>query len=605
MDRQVGGNRLMAEERGAALVTVVLVTVLLLIAIVAMLSSVSNHTQNVTDVYSETKAYYAAESGIQATINVLRGNTTPLEAFTGTNTEGGAVSQKIDYKRATGLSGSNLSTDTSNYARLSRWIAYNYTPSGRTLPDRVVLSGSPSTYTPNGGMAYSVEIKDPDRTQERLTFSTVFSSPNAGADGKTLTFNGTTSNDRTTVTFNTVSNTSIDFTQTPVSNPTVFSMTVLRSGAGGVGGTSTPSQGFEITYQIGEPRAVTRVMRGSVTLDSTRQQVTVKLNAYAYSIAGSDIHLCLNSGCTSMPTSAGFVLNVPAAGAQTSMTIFGEVTPLEPYRLQLISTGYGPNGAKKKLETIIQKNFFNELTAPTAIAMVGPFSPDFFRPGTSRNVSYCGVPDSDPDLPCTFDPNTNPHAVPPIGVTNQQSLDYLLNNPPQSGYTPPPAQIGAEMPEWLESPTNLDAVVGSLRASSQAAQTYYSGTNPPSFGTSDASGDLWSGVTFCEGNCSLSGDGGGILVVTGTLTLQGNFSFKGMIIVTGSGGVVRQGAGNGEILGNLIVAPYNPSNLSAGFLPPRYDMNGGGIGDFIYSGSSANFNGQTAISDFVQGVAEK
>lgn len=594
--------KFLRNERGAALVTVVMISVLLLIACIAMLSSVSSHTANVTDVTSETKAYYAAESGIQATIHVLRGNTTPIEPFTA-SAELGVASQRITYKRATNPLESNLSSDTSTYSRLSRWIVYNYTPSGRTLPDRVVIGESPSTYTPQNGVAYSVQVNDPDRTRERLKFSTSFTSTTAGADGKTLTFTGATPNDKTTISFETVAGTSVDFTQSAVPNPKMFVMKVAKIG---LGGNSAAAQYFEIKYEITEPRNVIRIMRGTVTLINSSSQVQVKLSSYAYTIAGSDMHLCLNSACTSKPTSAGFVMTVPAAGSEVTDTIYGKITPLEPYRLQLISTGYGPNGAKKKLETMIQKNFFNDLTAPAAVVLIGPPGPGFlWEPGQSKNVSYCGVPDSDPDLPCTFDPNTNPYAVPPIGVTNQTNLNAVISNAPKSGYTPAPAEIGAEMPDWLDSPTSLDAVVGNLRDSSKTAQTYYSGTNPPTFGIYDASMDLWNGVTFCEGNCSLTGIGGGILVVTGTLTLPANFSFKGMILVTGAGGVVRNGAGNIEILGNLIIAPYNPASLSAGFLSPKYDMRGGGIGDFIYSGSSANFNGQTAISDFVQGVSEK
>ncbi len=61
------------QESGAALVTVLMISVLLGIACIAMLSAVGANSRNSTDVLSETKAYYAAESGLQATINVLRG----------------------------------------------------------------------------------------------------------------------------------------------------------------------------------------------------------------------------------------------------------------------------------------------------------------------------------------------------------------------------------------------------------------------------------------------------------------------------------------------------------------------------------------------------
>ena len=59
-------------EKGAALVTVVLISVLLLTACIALLHAVGANSANSADVLSETKAYYAAETGLQATINELR-----------------------------------------------------------------------------------------------------------------------------------------------------------------------------------------------------------------------------------------------------------------------------------------------------------------------------------------------------------------------------------------------------------------------------------------------------------------------------------------------------------------------------------------------------
>src|SRR5213078_1393102 len=106
------------------------------------------------------------------------------------------------------------------------------------------------------------------------------------------------------------------------------------------------------------------------------------------------------------------------------------------------------------------------------------------------------------------------------------------------------------------------------------------------------------------------GSGGGILVVTGQLTNVGDFSFNGMIIVTGAGGWLRNGGGNGQIIGNIVIAPYNqspyvPENLSATFLPPIYKITGGGGSDVIYGDVAANFDNTSAVSDFVLGVAEK
>jgi type II secretory pathway component PulK len=64
-------------ERGAALITVVMISFLLLVVVAALLLETSMNAANVTDATAEEQAYYAAESGIQTVLNVLRGNTIP------------------------------------------------------------------------------------------------------------------------------------------------------------------------------------------------------------------------------------------------------------------------------------------------------------------------------------------------------------------------------------------------------------------------------------------------------------------------------------------------------------------------------------------------
>ena len=62
-------------QRGAALVTVILLSVLLGTACVAMLTAVAAGSRNNRDALGEYKAYYAAENGLQATVNFLRNDT--------------------------------------------------------------------------------------------------------------------------------------------------------------------------------------------------------------------------------------------------------------------------------------------------------------------------------------------------------------------------------------------------------------------------------------------------------------------------------------------------------------------------------------------------
>ena len=141
-----------------------------------------------------------------------------------------------------------------------------------------------------------------------------------------------------------------------------------------------------------------------------------------------------------------------------------------------------------------------------------------------------------------------------------------------------------------------------LKSVAQSSGRYFASGVPVTGGIGNNA--TATGITYVDGNFDYSGDGGGILVVTGKLTLNGAFSFNGLILVTGAQGVERNGGGNGTLQGNIIVAPYNPANLAGGFLCPKYDLSGGGNSTIVYNSSSVA-NGQTAVSNFVLGVAEK
>ena len=88
--------------------------------------------------------------------------------------------------------------------------------------------------------------------------------------------------------------------------------------------------------------------------------------------------------------------------------------------------------------------------------------------------------------------------------------------------------------------------------------------------------------------------GEGLLVVTGTLTLSGSFSWDGIILVIGEGIVVRSGAGGDTISGGIIVADVagaddiygNSDDCGTGLQPPTWDTGGGGSGTISYCGAA-------------------
>src|SRR5438874_4576503 len=106
-------------EKGAAMVMALLISFLLLVASAGLLLEAALNTQNVTDAVAEEQSYYAAESGIQSAVNVLRGNVVPSPLLDASKPATDPAN-KISFVKALQLSSSDLSTDSSTSPRLSR-----------------------------------------------------------------------------------------------------------------------------------------------------------------------------------------------------------------------------------------------------------------------------------------------------------------------------------------------------------------------------------------------------------------------------------------------------------------------------------------------------
>ncbi len=555
-------------QRGAALVTVLFISLLLLTASVAMLTAVGANSRNTTDVLSETKAYYAAESGLQATVNVLR--------------------NKVEGD-GTGV----IYSEAVNDPDLSTWLPYNWPTSGTAT--HVVVGQTAASYTTATGTAYSINVTDPDGSAAHTTFTTVGSFAQSDTS---LPYTATrvfgTSPDTTTVSFTGVTTT----LNHPAPSGSIGSFVISQAGSGA----AITSLRFRIDYQMTAPRAGVVSIRGTIAPAAAGAGTTASFDTQYYPKLGSQMKLCSDAGGTYTCADATSVAVSPGI----SRTVYAYVAPMEPYRLKVIATGYGP-GALNTLEGIVQRNFFNGLGSGAATSMIGAPCPDpvnnpCFVPGNSNGVAYNG---------CATVQTQG--CIPSFGATDPQNLAYIQANPPGGGagnMTPPPALLDPNaLPSWQQSPAALDALVDQLRTAAQHSGGYHyfpSGGNLSSLGNFSTG----RGITFCEGSCSANADGGGILVVTGKLTNTGNFSFKGMIIITGEEGWLRNGGGNGQIIGNVVIAPYNmmnyvPENLSSTFLPPRYQITGGGGSDIIFGDVNASFDTTMGITDFVAGVAEK
>lgn len=573
---------------------------LLLIASAGLLLESALNTQNVTDVTAEQQAYNAAESGIQSAINVLRGNSVPSPLLDSSKPATDPAN-KIDFVKALSLSTSNKSTDTSSFPRMSRWIAYD-----NSCPDRVVLGSVPcNTQT---GFAYSLSISDPDNTGSVVSFNTsgrLFDSDPGYPTKKTYG----SGNDTIIVEYFATTADNLNVASGPgATNFGTFK--VIKTG----NGASIPAfNRFEIRINMTRPYAETRLIRGYIeTNTSPSSAPKIIFDAQTFTLMGSVMTLNFstlnpaNVKDLGPPQRVGYEAQLSAG----NNVLTGTISSAEPTRLLLRSTGFGPRGARKRLEAIIQKDFFNGMSAPATLTLVGPPSTSNpsttfnFNPGSSSVTVYSG------------DDVVSTDIIPPIGTTHDGNLDLVEDS--VAGLPPHPfngAVVGSasnileEMPDWLASPAALDATVHSLASVARASGRFFaSGQQPVTFGDVATA----QGITFCDGNCTFSGNGGGILVVTGKLTLQGNFSFNGLIIVSGRDGVDRSGAGTGTIQGNMVVAPYVGSrvedgidpDLTATFLSPQYNLSGGGDSTMVYNSKSVA-NGMVAVSNFVLGVMEK
>lgn len=593
-------------ERGAALITVLMISFLLLVAVIGLLLEASMNTVNVTDATAEEQAYYAAESGIQSVINVLRGNVVPNPLIDSTKPATDAAN-KIDYFKAVKFASSNVPGDTA-VLRLSRWMPYD-----STYVDRVILGATTSAtqppYTPQSGFAYKIKVENPDNVGNAISYNTVGS---INKEGSSKTFPGATTQDSVTISYVSTSKT-LDVSSGIAD--TDFGKFVIS--VNGTGATISNRVRFTINVNLAVPYETTKVIRGYIepgtVVSSSVGTLKIFYDSQVYIITGSTVILSHPTGVLieeappAAPTGIGGTYRTgyqvtPVVG---DTMVSGTMTAPEPIRLLIRSTGFGPRGAQKQLEAIIQKNYFDGLGAPSPLTLIGPPSTInpatsfVFNPGTSNGTVYNG---KDVYLKAF---------LPPIGVTDDANLTVVNNATYRAGSQPfngsvygTSSNVMDELPFWLESPTNLAATLKQLENVARASGRYYApGAAVP---LKNDYGNVLNatGITYIDGDLQFSDNGGGILVVRGGLTFKGDFNYNGLVIVTGTTGIMRTGGGSGSLQGNMIVAPFLRNDLNKGFLAPYYNISGGGGSDIRYNSNNVA-NGLGALSNFVKGVAEK
>jgi len=554
-------------ERGAALILVLFASLLVLACALMLLLTTTISTTNAISSTDEMQAYYAAEAGLQDALNILRGNVAP-------HPNDGTI--KMNFKNAINVGTSN--NPSSGVAQLSRWLVYNYPTDS---PNRVTLSPN---YSTTDGIAYAITgISDPDNSRE-VIYSTAgaFNSNSISTSSSTLSLGGgvsvtytpqsstniTTNGSPTlgTLAFSGVkNNTSIDF----ASQTTTFTLQITETGPLPIGSSTPISVSVKATFQ------------GSIS--STGSIVSLTFPNQTIEVAGIGTLFTMPSQTIQLPVNG------------TTTTLQTTVASPEPGRLIVKVVGYGPHGASKNLQMMVSRFGIDyDPVATFAIRGAGndSTSTSTISIGSSANYVYSGVDNAGGQPLPAFMVTTTPDFT-NLSTLKSNNLTALQGD--STGFIPNLKQATlptdlALLPKWLQ--TTSDPVFGArafveqLRKASQQ-QFYGCGSStsascdryfntaagdaaPSEFGTGTSDGLF----TFVDGDVSLPSSGGkGLLVVTGTLSMNGSQTFDGLVLVLGGGVIDRSGGGNGTSLGAFVVARFNSTG---DFLAPTFTSSGSG-----------------------------
>ncbi len=173
------------------------------------------------------------------------------------------------------------------------------------------------------------------------------------------------------------------------------------------------------------------------------------------------------------------------------------------------------------------------------------------------------------------DPNANPPTN-SVNTITSAIPSGRTGNYTGSGGTPSVTNTYGGLGDTMSSPTGLKALIDAALAA-PGANAY--GSNPGSIAYGTAANPV---VDFVDGDLNLGGsvDGYGVLVVTGTLSVSGGFSWHGIVLVIGDGVASFSGGGSGQITGALTVARiwdgFATKNLLSSLGSPTISWSGGG-----------------------------
>jgi hypothetical protein len=562
-------------ERGAALITMLLVSILLLGAGGALIMTTMMSANNSMGSTAEMQAYYVAESGMQSALNVLRGNVQPLVTST----------DRISFRTAVVPDVSN-GPGNAGALRLAGWLPYNDRFDANSLVPVTI-----GTIT--GGYRVTVEDMDPDSHIVEFATSGVIEGSVAGTPSQ-RTYGTVGGADEVTIRYSAQSTTTLtpDTHVFPLTlDSALGSFVIERPLSSTADNVAIAKTDFEITIAQTRPWIAETTIEGSFQGEVDTNATTLKVTFNKAYVKAEGTKFVLNFA------SGNQVLDLSFAGLSGTTTVPVKVTSPDPRKLLIKSYGFGPQGSEKRLELMLN-HFDLEMEAPAGVTIRGAddCSPLNLDSGSSGAKWYSGIDYSG------VDPQRPSFAVSPCDADDTAAgivkHDTVVD--PEIGTLEDDADgaNAVEQPSFLDTADKARAYLNGMQTKAQSLNRYFK----PGSGSSTSVNDSTESpmFTFVDGNCTLQ-SGSGFLVVTGTLTMKGNANFKGSILVLGDGVLIRDGGGNGDILGGITIAKFG--RTSGDFMSPTFLTNGGGNSNIQYdslslSRSLASGTNVSAIREF-------
>ncbi|CAN5350587.1 MAG: hypothetical protein ACR2GW_02945 [Pyrinomonadaceae bacterium] len=285
-----------------------------------------------------------------------------------------------------------------------------------------------------------------------------------------------------------------------------------------------------------------------------------------------------------------------------------------PRQLLIRSNGFGPKRTRKVMEMLIDRFGFNYDPLATLVFRESQNGTNINPgPGSSGANSYSGIDHATGSTvvkPVVGAGSSTINGTTDATIANNRFINETPTSPPYTGTIAQPVGRGSGnmseplWPSFLASANDARAFLYGDGTDTYPGIVNYALTN----GACPANNQALSGFTYINNNggtkCTLGpgNSGSGLLLVDGTLDLNGNFNFSGLILVLGGGRVERSGGGGGCIYGGLLAANFG---LNAGdFGQVYFDTDGGGNSCVQYD-SQAIANALSSIGPRPLGVVEK